>query len=332
MNELPDAVLICKSPKAGSGRFVELVPSLIEALRNRGVEVHATADVEQLRCLATSLQNQGRLKAVVAAGGDGTLSLVIANCPKGTAVMPLPLGTENLMARYLGHRPSVQDTMNTIMLQRTVQLDAATANDRLFLIMCSCGFDAEVVRRLHTTRRGHIWKLSYAAPILRSVFDYRFPRIRLIDRDNEIQSEPSCWAFVFNVPRYAAGLRIGAWADATDGWLDAITLDKGSVLHSFQYLIHILRNTHRDLKGTVVSRGQRYRIESADGQTDVPFQLDGDFAGFLPVDIEILPARVTLLLPQHCPVPLDDLKPRSGSVSERSLETAPSPVRSSLAR
>ena len=320
MNDLLDVVLICKSPKAGSGRFADLIPALVEALKNRRIEVHATADVQHLRDMATTFIAQGRLKGVVAAGGDGTLSLVIGECPRGTPVMPFPLGTENLMARYLGHRPSVTEAVNTLMLQRTVQLDAATANDRLFLIMCSCGFDAEVVRRLHTTRSGHIWKLSYAAPIIRSILGYRFPQIRLLDPENEIQSEPSRWAFVFNVPRYAAGLPIGDWADATDGWLDAITLDKGSPFHALRYFIHVVRNSHRNLEGTVVTRSQRYRIEPIDSKADVPYQLDGDFAGFLPVDIEITPARVTMLLPQHCPVQLDALKPRSGSVSHSSSE------------
>jgi diacylglycerol kinase family enzyme len=31
----------------------------------------------------------------------------------------------------------------------------------------------------------------------------------------------------------------------------------------------------------------------------VPYQLDGDLGGFLPVEIEILPMRMTLLVPSR---------------------------------
>ena len=43
----------------------------------------------------------GTLRAVVAAGGDGTIRLIAKRTPPGTPLAVLPLGTENLLARYL---------------------------------------------------------------------------------------------------------------------------------------------------------------------------------------------------------------------------------------
>ncbi|QDV55651.1 diacylglycerol/lipid kinase family protein [Rosistilla oblonga] len=302
MNESPEVVLICTSPKAGSGQRRDLVPKLAHALTDRGLEVRSTSNIDQLAADAKSLTAAGRLKGVVAAGGDGTLSLVVSRLPAESPVMPLPLGTENLMARYLGHRPSAEDAADTIMRQRTVVMDAALAGERLFLIMCSCGFDAEVVRRLHTTRSGHIWKLSYLAPVLRSMIGYHFPSLRLIDRQSDEQPVPARWAFVFNVPRYAVGLPIAAWADGTDGWLDSVTFDKGSVYRALHYLAHIFRRSHHTLDGTIIGRSRRFTIEPTDPAAKIPYQLDGDFVGYLPVEIAVQPSRVTMLLPQHCPV------------------------------
>lgn len=302
MNESPQVVLICTSPKAGSGQRRDLVPQLAQALEARGLEVRCMSDIDRLAADAKTLSDDKRLKAVVAAGGDGTLSLVVSHIPATTPVMPLPLGTENLMARYLGHRPNVEDTVDTILRQRTVTMDAAMADQRLFLIMCSCGFDAEVVRRLHTTRSGHIWKLSYLAPTLQSILGYCFPSLRLIDHENPQQPLPARWAFIFNVPRYAAGLPIAAWADATDGWLDAVTFDKGSVFRCFHYLGHIVRRSHHTLAGTVVNRSRHYTIEPTQPGDQIPYQLDGDFAGHLPVQIKVQPSRIMMLLPENCPV------------------------------
>ena len=41
-------------------------------------------------------------------------------------------------------------------------------------------------------------------------------------------------------------------------------------------------------------RSRRFRLES-DGVEDVAYQLDGDFAGTLPVDVELLPGQLRLL-------------------------------------
>ena len=40
---------------------------------------------------------------------------------------------------------------------------------------------------------------------------------------------------------------------------------------------------------------KRLRLESDE---PVPYQLDGDPGGFLPVDLEVLPGRLTLIVPQ----------------------------------
>ena len=50
---------------------------------------------------AAQLLTAGQLRAVVAAGGDGTIRLIAEQTPPGTPLVVLPLGTENLLARYL---------------------------------------------------------------------------------------------------------------------------------------------------------------------------------------------------------------------------------------
>ena len=41
--------------------------------------------------------------------------------------------------------------------------------------MIGCGFDAEVVRRVHLERDGHITRLSYLKPIWESIRSYEYP-------------------------------------------------------------------------------------------------------------------------------------------------------------
>ncbi len=44
--------------------------------------------------------------------------------------------------------------------------------------MVGCGFDAEVVHRLHATRGGHISMWSYSKPIFESIRSYQYPELR----------------------------------------------------------------------------------------------------------------------------------------------------------
>jgi diacylglycerol kinase family enzyme len=58
----------------------------------------------------------------------------------------------------------------------------------------------------------------------------------------------------------------------------------------------VLAGRHRRLADCGVGRAARLRITS---EEQVPYQLDGDLGGFLPVEIEILPMRMTLLVPSR---------------------------------
>src|SRR6185436_13997164 len=123
--------------------------------------------------------SDGTLRAVVAAGGDGTIRLVAERTPPGTPLLILPLGTENLLARYLELSPDAPRLAQIISAGRACQFDAATANGRLFSLMAGCGFDADVVRRLHEARKGNIQHLSYAKPILDAIRTYDYPELRV---------------------------------------------------------------------------------------------------------------------------------------------------------
>src|SRR6478609_1359555 len=105
LERLPDAarrVLICANPRAGAQNRRALVEALCEELVRGGFEPTIHGEIDQLASEAEKLQAEGKLRAVVAAGGDGTFRLVAERTPPGTPLVVLPLGTENLLARYMG--------------------------------------------------------------------------------------------------------------------------------------------------------------------------------------------------------------------------------------
>ncbi len=293
-------VMMLVNPRAGWRSREQLVQDVADSLKDRDFQVHVVSEIDQLREQAAELWSAQRLRAVVAAGGDGTVSLTANLVAPDVPIVTLPLGTENLLAKYLKITADAQAVADVVQQGRQVRLDAGLAGDRMFLLMIGCGFDADVVRRLHAARTGHIQRLSYAKPILDSIRNYQYPelRIRFLRDDSADEAEyeeiRACWAFVANLPRYAANLSIFPDASGTDGLLDVCTFKEGSLWKGLWYLGGVLLGQHKNLDECVTCKTTKLRIES--DADEVPYQLDGDPGGTLPVDIEILPQRLTLLV------------------------------------
>jgi diacylglycerol kinase family enzyme len=173
--------------------------------------------------------------------------------------------------------------------------------------MMSCGFDAEVVRAVHERRKvapggGHIGYLSYIKPILDSIRSYGYPEIRIYcdqSCDPPDEEASSClaarWAFVFNLPCYGWGLPLAPEAVGTDGLLDLCTFRRGSLSGGLRYLVAAqLGARHRWMDDCTMHRARTLRITS---EGPVTYQLDGDPVGELPVEVGVLPGRVTLVVP-----------------------------------
>ena len=112
---------------------------------------------------------------------------------------------------------------------------------------------------------------------------------------------------VFNLPCYAAGLEICPGAVGDDGRLDLITFAGRGVLSGLRYLAGISTGRHQKFADVSGRRVSHLRIES---ESPVAYELDGDYAGQLPLEIKTIPGRVTLVVPEqatrrgYCATPL----------------------------
>lgn len=271
------------------------IQALVAALNAAGYADTPVVTLEQLSEFLAVLRMGDAPPTVIAAGGDGTAAAVAGAVDPTMAMLPYPLGTENLLARYLGVTADPAAICRILEADERVQFDAGSANGRLFLLMASCGFDADVVRHMDMMRRGNINHFSYLQPIYESLMNYRFPAIRVTTTSDggKEQVFTGKWAFAINLPRYAGGLQIVPAANASDGLLDVCVFRRG-LLHGLVYLGGILSGTHESWPDCQVASGRRIRIEA---DAPVPYQLDGDLGGYLPVDIEVLPSRVQMIVP-----------------------------------
>jgi len=287
-------VLVYVNPTAGAWstkRSIERLTSRLEAYEFRAEIIHSP---DGLLRSCEKLTNADDLRAVVSAGGDGTAALVLSYTPPGTPVAVLPQGTENLLSRFLRSPRRPESIARLIAQGRLVRLDGGEANGRLFTLMVSCGFDAEVVRRLSESRRGNISHLSYFKPLVDAVRRYGYPEIRIrpggSGNGNVLAGK---WAIATNIPLYAMGLRFAPEARPNDGMLDVTAFPRGGWYQTTCFYLGMLAGMHPRRLHSKLTAGESFVVESDD---PVPYQLDGDPGGMLPVEIRVLPQRLTMVV------------------------------------
>ncbi len=287
-------VIISANPRAGSRSRHAHIQSIVNVLTNAGYQVRLLTSLDELAGLSTEEAKTGALRAVVAVGGDGTASIVRTHVPLEVPLLPVPMGTENLLGRFVEQSTDPVAVCRTLDAGVTVGLDLGRANGKVFLLMISAGFDAEVVRTLHLNRRGNITRAAYFLPMVRAVRSYRYPQMELYC--GERPAPLLCrWLFAFNLPLYALGLPIAPDALATDGLLDVCTFERGSTWSVLRYLWHVRRGCHLALPDTALRRCSRFRLEGPNS-VELAYQLDGDYGGTLPVDVELMPGELRLLV------------------------------------
>lgn len=310
-----------------------MVERLASVLRHHRFRVEIFTDLDTVTAAAERAWQAGELRALVAAGGDGTVAELVNRTAVGLPIAVYPLGTANLLAGYLNIRANFQPFSRMLRRGATVRLDAGQAGTRIFLLMVGCGFDAEVVERLHCTRGGHISMWSYAKPIFESIRSYQYPQLRIrcdaapsgdgsYGRSAGLASSGGVgggqgmaavsagptvvvestrtltarWAFVVNLPCYAAKLQFAPGAVGTDGRLEVATFQNGGFFQGLRYLGYLWSRRHNWLAKSDYGRLQARHIR-IEADAPVRYQLDGDPGGMLPLDIEVLPNRLTLLAP-----------------------------------
>jgi diacylglycerol kinase family enzyme len=284
------------------------------ALEKRGFCVELHTDLAVVSGRANELFAENRLQALVGVGGDGTAAELTNRTVPGVPIAILPSGTANLIAKYLKIPFNPEKLAATIAEGATISFDAGRANGRLFLVMVSAGIDADVVRQVHAAREesyrrqtkkgAHISYLSYIKPIFGSISSYYYPRIKteFVDASGSTREIVGKWPFVFNLPRYGWGLPLVPRCVGVDGRLDYCIFKGGKLfLALFDVFCAQMFSSHRLLPNAKLGVGTTFRLTAADstakGAATIPYQIDGDPGGVLPVEIETVPNRFTAVAP-----------------------------------
>ncbi len=291
-------VIAIINPISGAGGRDGLLHTLFRRLRAEGHSItrRVTAGPGDARRWAVQAANC-REAVVLAVGGDGTVNEVADGLVGGSCPMLIwPTGTENLVAKYLGYRADPEAVLATLRAGRISAFDVGIANGGSFLVIVGAGFDAEVVQRLIRLRRGHITHLTYTEPLWRTFWEHRWPELEIAA---DAPEGPLRWrgrgmAFVGNMARYALNLRVVRDALPDDGLLDLCVMPCRGRIALVGHALRTLRRRHVEHPSVLYRRVTRVRITA---QQPTPMEVDGEFAGMLPLEASIRPGALRMMIP-----------------------------------
>ncbi|HSN07234.1 MAG TPA: diacylglycerol kinase [Candidatus Angelobacter sp.] len=301
-------VVLLLNPTSGRGRASAAAPVAVATLQDSGLEVvqvvgHDAADAAARLRRAI---DQAPTAAVVGCGGDGTVNLCLqAVAGTDVALGIVPAGTGNDVARHVG-MPSdggeaaavIADALRTgrrrlVDAGRAVSADGV---DRWFLGVLSSGFDSMVNERANVMT----WpsgQARYLRAILAELRSFRAVHyVMVVDEGlpSEVREEKAgMLVAVGNATSYGGGMKVCPGALIDDGLLSLIFLDEVSTPR-------FLRVFPRVFKGTHVEIPEVHEHVATTVRLDAPGQVayaDGERIGPLPVEVRVVPAAVSLLVP-----------------------------------
>ena len=284
---------IAANPFSGSGENKGCVDALVADLEEAGITSRMIWDPAGRKALFREADADASCLCMVVAGGDGTLADTINETPT-VPLAVLPLGNENLFAREFGYTKDTGKLAKAIARQQCRAVDLGRAGEQLFSVMLGAGFDAEVVHRTTEWRKSggslkRATRLSYSRPVLSAIAGYAYPPVT-VEADGVMHF--GAQALVFNLPRYGGGLDMNPDARGDDGLLDWLLIEKPGILPMLACAISAWRHKLLQQKSVLHGRAQRIRIASPE---PVPLQMDGDPAGFTPVEIEVVPQALRIV-------------------------------------
>ncbi|WP_411720791.1 diacylglycerol/lipid kinase family protein [Mycetocola sp.] len=293
-------ILVAINPEASFGRNRNTGQAVVAALSSAGCQVTALVE-SNAGSLRLSIRRAlaERPDALVVVGGDGMVSLAVNEL--GDTRIPLgivPSGTGNDTARGLG---IPTDDPVTAIRMLLAALDAPPRvidvglvrhgeSETRFAGIVSAGFDALVNERANTWRRPR-GKSRYTLALLRELLSLAPRRYELVIDGTAVSIDAVLLSVANNVS-LGGGMRIVPHARVDDGILDLFTVAPLGRLRLLRFFPKVFSGTHTTVDVVAFRTLRTVRIDAP----GIVAYADGERVGPLPIDIEILPLALHVLI------------------------------------
>lgn len=297
IRQMLDTASVIVNPNAGGFKRESVIGAVRRQFDSAGIEYDLleTAGDETLVHAIRDAISRSRT-CIVVAGGDGTVSraateLAGSSIPLGI----IPVGTGNILARDL-HIPLDIDKAVRLLCtpHATRTIDAMRIDGRLYFQTAGVGISSLTVRDIKRADKRRFGLLAYVGTAIRKLFEFRSNRFDVII-DGEMHQFHSPEVAVANsggvvemVMQRMPDIRVD------DGYLDVVIVTARGPLDYPLLMFNLLRR-HTPQPNIRFLRAKRSVVIRPD--RPLPVQADGDVVGTSPVEIQVVPHAVKVIVP-----------------------------------
>jgi diacylglycerol kinase (ATP) len=283
------------NPAAGRRRALALIDRLTTQLGEDGWRLEAvpTGAPGDATRLARELARDGRVEAVFAFGGDGTLREVGAGLlGSDVALAPLPGGTTNVLVRALGIPAEPLAAAAALAVAPRHRLAVGLCGVTPFLMMVSAGLDAAIMGALSGEAKARFGQAAVLAQGVGTWWRYGFPEVTA---RWEGGGGSGSFVALCNIPLYAGPLAMAPAARWDDDWLDLVLLQTTGRVAALAFWGDLMRGRHLERPDVVAACLREVELTGAPG---LPLQIDGDACReALPVRVRVSGEQLRVLAP-----------------------------------
>lgn len=290
-----DLALIA-NPAAGRGH--DDLRALLSALGDDAPAhvFETTPDLDADACARLALERGAR--TLLAAGGDGTVSLVAAEAVRAGATLGvIPFGTSNSIADALGLGRTADEALVHLRAGRVRRIDTASVNGRCTVLTASIGVYADTIGETTREEKNRWGLLAYAATALAQLRALAPFRVSLTLDGRSFECDATAVTVANLAPPRCVFAQGAAEIVPDDGLLDLTLVtacDVGELLSAGLHLLRTAGEREADHDCIAVARVRHARILSSPTCRAIA---DGEDLGPVDLDVRCVPASLAVLAP-----------------------------------
>ncbi|MBD2073813.1 YegS/Rv2252/BmrU family lipid kinase [Phormidium sp. FACHB-592] len=287
------------NPVAGKGdpdQDLATIKALLEP--EIDLDIQLTTEEVGADALAIAAVKRG-VDAIIASGGDGTLSAAAAALV-GTTI-PFGIisrGTANAFANALDIPDTIEAACQTILGGATKTVDAAYCNGHPMVLLAGIGFEAEAVELAGREAKNRFGIFAYVLAGFQALRQMKTFEAEIETEDKVIKLTAAAITVANTAPATSVLAQGPSGVVVDDGLLDVTLVSPANKAGAIAATYHLLQTA---LSGDAVDRddigylrAKRVKITTEPEQKVV---LDGELIGNTPIDVECVPHGLTLFYP-----------------------------------
>ena len=292
----PQDFVLIANPISGKGKATAIAENAYQQLTANGGKgrLELTTQSGDANRFAREAVENG-LHRIIVCGGDGTIHEVVnAIAQKPDVVLGLlPCGKGNDLAGALKIPKNPADAIDVLLNGTPRQIDLGKIGEHYFDTIVTCGYDAEVSRRVTEGGVPFSGTAAYVYAAITMLFRYKSPVVRL-EGDFGVYEGNILLTATGITSSYGGGMKILPDAVMDDGLLDVCIIKPIPRLTVLRMLVKLFWGGHTSHPAVEIHRTKSLTIH-----THPPILLcaDGERICYTPVTIEIIERGLRVLVP-----------------------------------